>query len=259
VDASQVLALGPSTLLVLAAAIFLAGCLAGTTGVGFAAIASVALALLLDARSAVLLISGITPLVLLMPVLRYRQLAPQARRLRPMFLTMPLGVLLGVWLLVRLPPAAIALGLGVLTVVSVLVAWRRGAAALPARWERLGTPLIGVLAGALNSAMGVSGPVLGVYLLSLRLEPRLFAFSVNAMFVSMSVLRLLLLLGLGELTAASVLFSLALCVPAFVGLRVGFWLEERLDARAFERLLLGVLLVTGCQLVQRGLSGLGLL
>jgi uncharacterized membrane protein YfcA len=45
-------------------------------------------------------------------------------------------------------------------------------------------------------------------------------------------------------------------VPAALGMRAGFWLEERLDARKFQRLLLGILLITGLQLVYRGATDL---
>jgi uncharacterized membrane protein YfcA len=137
VDATHLLDYGVLTLLLLVGVLFLAGCLAGTTGVGFAQVASVSLALLLDARLAVILLSGITPLIMLLPIIRYRQLArPAWQRLRLLFLATPVGVLLGVWLLVQLPTAAVALALGWLTVLSVLATLRRGRVRLPVHWER---------------------------------------------------------------------------------------------------------------------------
>jgi uncharacterized membrane protein YfcA len=103
VDASRLLAYDAPTLLLLVAAVFVAGCLNGTTGLGFANLAGVALALLLDARTAVILLAGITPVVLVLPVWRYRAYASGARRLLPMFVAMPVGVLIGAYLLVALP------------------------------------------------------------------------------------------------------------------------------------------------------------
>jgi uncharacterized protein len=259
VDASHLLDYDPVTLLLLVGVIFLAGCLAGTTGVGFANLASVSLALLLDARLAVILLSGITPLIMLLPIIRYRDLArPVWRRLRPMFLATPVGVLLGVWLLVRLPTAAVALGLGLLTVLSVLATLRRGRVVLPAHWERWTSPLIGVVAAAANSAVGVAGPVVVAYFLALDLSPRMFAFSASAMFVAMGLMRLVTLLAVGEVTPTTAALSLALCLPAALGMRAGFWLEERLDARKFQWLILGTLLLTGLQLVYRGVVDLWL-
>jgi uncharacterized membrane protein YfcA len=256
VDVTTLAAYGAGTLVLLVLAIYLAGCLNGTTGIGFANLASVSLAILIDARTSVILLSGITPIVLLLPVIRYRKEAAQMRRLWPMFAAMPLGVLIGVYLLVALPAAAIALALGVVTVLSALAAFRRGALPLPPAWERVCSPLIGVVAGAANSAVGVSGPILAMYLLSLHLERAVFAFAVAAMFVSMGFLRLASLVALGELTPATVALSLALCLPAAAGIRTGFWLQRWVDQRLFNRLVLLVLVATGLHLIQRGLAGL---
>jgi len=256
VEASRLLAVDHFTLALLILAVFVAGCLNGTTGIGFANLTSVALALLLDARAAVILLSGITPVIMLLPVVRYRDEAGVLRRLAPMFLATPLGVLIGSYLLVALPAPAIALGLGVVTIASTLLALRRGALVLPAGWERRASPLIGVVAGAANSAVGVSGPILAMYLLAIELPKPAFAFTVAAMFASMGVLRLVTLAGMGQVTPATIGLSLALCVPAAAGIRAGFWLQSRIEQRIFNRLVLGILLLTGLQLVQRGLAGL---
>jgi uncharacterized membrane protein YfcA len=256
VDATRLLAVDHLTLALLVLAVFVAGCLNGTTGIGFANLTSVALALLLDARAAVILLSGITPIIMLMPVVRYRREAGVLRRLAPMFLATPLGVLIGSYLLVALPAAAIALGLGIVTIISTLAALRRGPLVLPAGWERHASPLIGVVAGAANSSVGVSGPILAMYLLAIELPKAAFAFTVAAMFASMGVLRLFTLIGMEQITPATVGLSLALCVPAAVGIRTGFWLQGRIAQRVFNRLVLGILLLTGVQLVQRGLAGL---
>ncbi len=258
VDATRLLGVDHYLLALLILAVFVAGCLNGTTGIGFANLTSVALALLLDARAAVILLSGITPVVMFIPVVRYRAEIGVVRRLAPMFLAMPLGVLVGSYLLVALPAPAIALGLGIITIISTLAALRRGALPLPPSWERGASPAIGVLAGAANSSVGVSGPILAMYLLALKLPKATFAFTVSAMFATMGVLRLFTLIGLGQVTPATVGLSLALCVPAAAGIRAGFWLQGRIDQKVFNRLVLGILLLTGVELIQRGLAGLPL-
>ena len=255
-DASRLLAYDTPTLLLLVAAVFVAGCLNGTTGLGFANLAGVALALLLDARTAVILLAGTTPVVLILPVVRYRQYAPGARRLLPMFLAMPMGVLTGAYLLVALPSAAIALGLGIVTIVSSLAALRRGALPIPPGWEPVASPVVGLVAGAANGAVGVSGPILAMYFLALKLDRAVFAFAIATMFVSMGALRLLTLLAMGELSLLALALSLGLCLPAAAGIRVGFWLQGQLDQQVFNRLVLGILLLTGVQLVYRGWAGL---
>jgi uncharacterized membrane protein YfcA len=258
VEATDLLSRGVLSLFVLALVLFVAGCLNGATGIGFANLSSVALALLLDARLAVILLAGITPLVLLMPVLRYRGEWRGALRLAPMFLAMPVGVLLGSVMLVVLPVAAIALLMGLVTIVTAGAAFRRGKLPLPPRWEGLASPLIGVVAGTANASVGVSGPILAMYLLSLGLEKALFAFVAAAMFTTMGALRLVTLVALGQLTPTTVALSLALCIPAALGIRAGFWLQRHIDQHAFNRLVLVILILTGLQLVWRGITGLGI-
>jgi uncharacterized membrane protein YfcA len=174
-----------------------------------------------------------------------------------MYALMPIGVLIGSYLLVSLPVAAIALALGILTMISVAVAFR-GFRLPPSagHLERIGTPTMGLVCGASNSAVGVSGPILGMWLLALDLEKTLFAFVTASMFASMGALRLITLAALGQLTLTTVGISLALCVPSVLGIRAGFRLQHRIDQRAFNRLVLGILLVTGLLLIWRGISGL---
>jgi uncharacterized membrane protein YfcA len=259
VEANLLLAQGPSTLLLLVLVVFVGGCANGTSGLGFATVVAAALALVFDARTAVILLSGMTPIVQAMPAIRYRAQLREARRLLPLFLAMPVGVLTGSYLLVVLPGAAISLGLGVVIVLTLLVGLWRGKLHFPAAWERVGTPLVGVIAGVANSSVGVSGPLLGMYLLSLNLGLELFAFTVAAMFTSMGVLRLATLVTAGELSLTTVAISLALCVPALVGQRLGFWLQRRINQQHFNRLVFGILLIAGVELTWRGISGLGLL
>jgi uncharacterized membrane protein YfcA len=192
-------------------------------------------------------------MIMLLPIIRYRHLAhPAWQRLRLLFLATPVGVLLGVWLLVQLPTAAVALALGWLTVLSVLATLWRGSFRLPVPWERWTSPLVGVTAAAANSAVGVAGPVVVAYFLALDLPPRLFAFSASAVFVGVGIMRLVTLFAVGEVTLSTTALSLALCLPAALGMRAGFWLEERLDTRKFQGLLLAILLLTGLQLIYRG-------
>jgi uncharacterized protein len=257
VEATDLLAHGVGPLVLLAVMLFLAGCLGGATGLGFANLASASLALLLDARIAVILLAAITPIVMLMPVVRYRAKLPEARqRLGGMYAAMPLGILIGSYLLVSLPVPAIALALGILTMISVAVAFRGFRLPPAGHLERIGSPTIGLVCGAANSAVGVSGPILGMYLLALDLNKTLFAFVTASMFASMGALRLVTLAALGQLSFTTIGISLALCVPSLLGIRTGFLLQHRIDQRAFNWLVLGILFVTGLLLVWRGFSGL---
>jgi len=58
-----------------------------------------------------------------------------------------------------------------------------------------------------------------------------------------------------SVTAATMPFSAFLLIPAFIGMRFGFWLGDRLDAELFRKVTLIVLVIAGANLVRRGVFG----
>jgi uncharacterized membrane protein YfcA len=62
-------------------------------------------------------------------------------------------------------------------------------------------------------------------------------------------------LSSGVLNLTTAPFSVALLIPAFLGMQVGFKLSDRLDPVKFRKITLVVLLVAGANLVRRGLMG----
>jgi uncharacterized membrane protein YfcA len=59
---------------------------------------------------------------------------------------------------------------------------------------------------------------------------------------------------LGQLSARNLLTSLVLMPLAPVGIRLGIWLQGRIDDRAFYRVVHALLGVTGAKLVWDGLA-----
>ena len=55
----------------------------------------------------------------------------------------------------------------------------------------------------------------------------------------------------GILTFETALFSAALCVPALIGMALGFAVQDRLDQDKFRRITLIVLVVAGLNLIRR--------
>ena len=116
------------------------------------------------------------------------------------------------------------------------------------------SPLVGLTAGICNGSIGVSGPVVGSYLLALDMPAASFTFTVSLMYCSMSLLRLIGLSALGEVGQAQLAMGLGLLALALVGQRVGFWLQRRISQQSFERAVLGVMLVAGVGLIGRALA-----
>jgi len=159
-----------------------------------------------------------------------------------------------VFLLTVLPARVIALLLGIFTLVFVLTSVRSLRFRIAPQRERYVASIVGFTAGVANGTVGVSGPVLGSYLLALGVPATTFAFTVSVMFTSMSSFRLVELLALGEVTPSLLAVGLTLLVPTLAGQQLGFWLQGRIDPALFRRIILVVLAVAGAGLVRRGLG-----
>jgi hypothetical protein len=59
----------------------------------------------------------------------------------------------------------------------------------------------------------------------------------------------------GVLNLTTLPFSVALLIPAFLGMQLGFRMSDRLNPELFRKITLIVLIVAGANLVRRGLMG----
>jgi hypothetical protein len=241
--------------LAIVATVFVAGVSTGTTGLGFAQLTSTALGLLVDTRIAVLILSVTVPAVSGMQIIHNRRERLPMRRLLPVIIGALIGVPIGVWFLAVLPTRFIAGFLGVVTLLYVATRLLRFRPHLDARQERAVGPFAGIAGGIFNGTVGVSGPVLVPYLLSLNMPAATFAYTVSVLFVTMTVFRLFGLVVSGTMQAPTFLLGLALLVPALIGQRVGFILQRWLSRRTFEAIVLVSLILGGIALLLRGLVG----
>lgn len=240
--------------LTLAAVIFVASVVNGVAGFGFALVAVAALAVVLDPRPAVVLMSVITPLLQTFQLRyhwEYRSVTP---RLVPMLVAAGIGTIVGSNLLVILPGYVLAIALGLFALWYVASSLRTSPMLVTAATERRIAPIIGGAAGVSNGALGASGPILGSYLLAIGLTGRSFVFAISIAFAVMSAIRVATLAVLGEYTLTVLLLGLGLAVPAWLGQRLGFWLQGRLSAQAFQRIILIALLLASANLLYRGVT-----
>jgi uncharacterized protein len=110
---------------------------------------------------------------------------------------------------------------------------------------------LGVIGGLYGGVSGIWGPPLLVYLLSTgvgKLEA-IRAQGVVFLIGAMALLSAHLFTGLANGT--SMAFSAALALPALIGLRVGFAVQDRLDQHRFRRWTQALLVLTGLNLVRQ--------
>lgn len=120
--------------------------------------------------------------------------------------------------------------------------------------ERLAAPM-GVLGGILQGAAGLSAPVSLSFLNAIKLERPQFIVTISVFFFAMALVQIPLLTVLGILTGERFLLSCLALIPLMVAMPLGAWLARRIAANAFDRVILGLLLILSLRLIWQALAG----
>lgn len=158
-------------------------------------------------------------------------------------------------LVTLLPSRSLYLILGVPVVgfaLAQLAGWTLRIAQRHRRRAELG---IGAFAGVIGGLSGVWGPPTVIYLTALN-TPKVEQMRVQGVVYGLGAVVLVAAhLRSGVLNADTLPFSLAMVVPAVLGVGLGFAVQDRIDQALFRRLTLIVLVVAGANLIRRGLTG----
>lgn len=241
----------------LASIILAAGVVNGWTSVGFAMVAAAGFALAIDPKTAVLLLAVTTPFISSVQLLNHRRHAPGWRRLIPLGIGCFVGVPIGALLLGVLERDTIALLIGVLAIFFVTTSLADRGPRIPVGAEPVAGPIAGLAAGVANGTVGVSGPVLGTYLLAIGTSPAAFGFSISVLFFSMGLVRIVSLVAFGELTAPLIAMGALLLIPALAGQQLGLRLHRLVAPARARQGALVVIGIAGISLVARGLHVFG--
>lgn len=115
--------------------------------------------------------------------------------------------------------------------------------------------MVGSVAGAIGGVSGVWGPPTVAYLTALNTE-KTEQMRVQGVIYGLGALVLTLAhLWSGVLRPASLTFSMALIVPAVIGMWLGGRVQDRIDQAAFRRATLIVLVFAGLNLLRRAIMG----
>lgn len=145
------------------------------------------------------------------------------------------------------------LGVPVIAFAGVQLAGRSMALRLEAR--NRAEYLAGAVSGFYGGISGVWGPPLLVYLLSVGVEKTESVRVQGVIYFIGSVILVAAHLKSGVLNAQTVPLSMAMMVPAMLGMAAGFALHDRLDAARFRQWTLVLLLLTGANLLRQSIMG----
>jgi len=117
-----------------------------------------------------------------------------------------------------------------------------------ARAVRVVVP-IGIVAGILQGASGISAPVSITFLNAMRLERGQFISTISAFFVSMAIVQIPMLVSYGFLTLERFWISCAAIIPLLAFMPVGSFLAKKISKQTFDRLILALLAVVALKLI----------
>jgi len=110
----------------------------------------------------------------------------------------------------------------------------------------------GVLAGFFGGVAGVWGPPTVAVLTAQNLDKNTQILVQGVVYGLGSTFLMFAHFGSGVLNEKTLPFSAFLCVPALLGIWIGFRIQDKIDQAVFRRLTLAVLLIAGLNLVRRG-------
>lgn len=224
------------------------------TGMGYPLLAVPLIALALGIEDAVVIVSGPNAVANAALCWQARDGRSDARDLPVLVGTGFLGAFVGTFLLITLPEDPLLVLLALTIIVFVVNFLRspelRLAPATTHRWS----PVVGSIAGIMQGALGVSGPVVGAWMHGYRLPAQAYVFSVTMIFGVAGSVQLVLLASTGRYTGDRLTVSALALIPVVAILPVGMRWRRRLAGRGFDLAVLAVLLASGVALVIRVLS-----
>jgi uncharacterized membrane protein YfcA len=113
-----------------------------------------------------------------------------------------------------------------------------------------------MLSGFTSFVSHSGGPPLMVYLLPQKLDKAMFVATSVVFFGAMNYAKIVPYLWLGLFDARNLASSLLLIPIGVAGTYLGVWLQTRINARWFYRLVYALLFLTGIKLLYDGVTGL---
>jgi hypothetical protein len=234
-----------------ALAVAVAAFVKGAIGFGFPTLGTPLLALIVDVKTAFLVL--IVPNIVMDGIQLVRAGAPAAtaRRLAPLVAFGAAGMVLGTHLLASLASSTVMLILGGFILAFVALSVTRLSPRVPPRWEPWASPVVGFAAGVVGGVTNVPGTPLVLYFYALGLGKREFVSAVAFSFVLYKVIQLGAVTWYGLMSWPLLGWSVALTGAALGGFAVGLRVQDRLEPQTFNRAVLIFLAALGGWLVLR--------
>jgi uncharacterized protein len=251
--ASLLAQLDPLMLGLILLTIFSAGIVKGAIGFGFPLVSIPVISMVWDAKHAVLLVSLASLVNNVGVAIAGRGSRETFWRFLPVLIGMFLGTGLGALLLASIPSGVLAVVVGTAALVFATVALLKPDLAVPSHLERYLALPMGFLGGVLGGSTGIAGPFVVSYTHALKLSKREFVYFLAILYLLGAIVQVTSYTQLGLFDALTFGVGLASCVPNFLGVALGFRIQDRIDPLLFRKIVVVVIALSGASLLIRAL------
>jgi uncharacterized protein len=185
----------------------------------------------------------------------YRQHWHAARDLPVMVAAGTVGAAVGTAGLVILEARWLSLALGIVVILYLASRVADRSVALPPQVTRVTAAPVALVAGLRQGSTGMSGPLLMMYLHSMRLARQVFVVSIVTLFLVFATAQTFMLVMLGLFDQPRLTQSFLALIPIMLMLWLAQRYTHRLSAATFDRWVLLLLAVFAAKLIYDGIIG----
>ncbi len=234
----------------------MAGIIKGCIGFGAPLFAVPALAPLVGTKAAIVLVT-IPAFANNAAIIGTRRVDGSiVRQFVPTMATLIVATILGGIFLAGVHTTTMSVLVGIVSLSFVAITASGMRLATSPRLHRVASPLLGALAGILNGATSIPGPLFAMYLSTLKLDKRAFVYGITLLLITGNVTQIATYVQLGLYGNGLLYGSLALAPAQLVGQVIGAHIQDRLDPKVFGRIVLVAVAISGANLLARGLGWL---
>ncbi len=242
-------------LLLVAVASALAMLVKSVTGLGYPMISIPIIASVAGVETAVVVVSLPNAAANILIGWRTRAALSETRDLVPLSVTALLAAIAGSFVLVNVAERPLLIVLAATVLLFVVRSLWLGDVVVAPEQGRRAAPFVGLAAGLMQGAVGVSGPVIGSWFYAYRLKRDAYIFSLAVVFLCSGSAQIATLALIGEFSSERLLASAVGLIPVLMLLPVGERLRARLASTQFDRAVLALLATAGVVLVARVITG----
>ena len=243
--------MSPDVLIVIFVALAAGSLVKGISGLGLPLVAIPVMAGFLGVEHAVAIMVIPGMLMNFWLLWTYREHAVRIPNLPLVALAGVAGVVAGALVLSAVPDRYLVLFMALWLGIYLLSLLFPGRLRMPSALARHAALLVVGSAGVVQGALGTSGPVLAPYVHSLKLRQPQYVYAVSILFQIFAFTQLASFLWLGLIDAERAIESLMACIPIAIFLPAAVWLSRFFNDRAFNVLIVGILLFIEARLIWR--------